>query len=380
MLTYKDDEGKLKNIDCVVPLISEAHNKLCTLLLSKIEIDKSSKYNFRVLKDNQLELIKLPVNDDRKIDFEKEELLYSLTESEVKEIKSIVFLCMTTFFDWFNAYFSGKKSDAKKNRDGSNVNLDLSSLLNVSNGAKIKFLEDFVNVYLALDGQSFFDIVSYLSIMKNYTFGSIFAITSLYFAANNKIRGYSLLQGAQRKVISNKESKVYKGELHTSDGLLICYSKQIRLTVIRSRDELSESDVTYEPVKVNDGDASYLNLNVSLPQSQAGNSNTSIVTPDNAEELYTKTQRNRLLIFGGDALVCDLQSALLKLHADLNLAEIVDSIPSTSVSSLIKILELFEKNEIGKLMLRLKPYLYLERQKEILDVATSIQDFISPEC
>jgi len=139
-----------------------------------------------------------------------------------------------TFFDLFSSNH-GAFRRADESVGSGKRNIVLAKLLRYSVGAKIRFLDAILGLYLALNCQTYFDVVAHVVLTVAYTLPSLFSTTGLYFHGNKKVTGSQMLIDAVRKVAQTGANALWKDEIHTSDGLVIIHLKQVRIRVSRAR-------------------------------------------------------------------------------------------------------------------------------------------------
>lgn len=217
-----------------------------------IELKEDNIYFLRVLSSTKVRVLQFQsFAGTTRFDYHTENSIYDLTVDEIDQVKGIVISSITILFELFSNYYNCKTTREIITSD--DVNNDLIPLLRFSHGAKVKFLDELMSLYLALDGQTYFDVVAHVVIAGVYTFGSLFSTTGLYYAANTKLIGKTMLHRAIRRSFVDCFESKEKGEIHTSQGLTILHLRQFRLR--QRKVAKPRSDTKYELVSIIDEDS-----------------------------------------------------------------------------------------------------------------------------
>ncbi|RVD90613.1 hypothetical protein TUBRATIS_29590 [Tubulinosema ratisbonensis] len=214
VVTYKNPDGGFRNAESMLPLLKRSYLEINDFLLTLLTPDSDKAYVIRTFSASKAALISFKIHpNSTKLDFETEEVTHYLTGEELDRLKETVVSTVTEFLELFSFYHHSKNEITARGTDV--VDSSLVTLLRFSAGAKIRYLEELLSLYLTFNGQTYFDVTSHVILSGSFTFGALFSTTGLYYAAHQRLSGKEMLHDAQKRTFVDSLNSKEKGEIHT---------------------------------------------------------------------------------------------------------------------------------------------------------------------
>lgn len=365
-VTYKNQDGSFRNSEAIFNSLKVCSNTVNDLVLSLIEPDVNKFYNVRILSASNVVILEYDATRDNRPNFETEAITYTFNEEEISSFKDVIVNEITKFLELFADYYGNQQS--ARAVQTTVVNADLATFLRFGNGAKIRFLEEICSLYIALNGQTYFDVIGHIIMTGAYTYPALFSTTGLYHAANRKLIGKELLYGASRKTFSSVEGGTAKGEIHTKQGLTILHLRQMRL-----RQRRTPKVDNYEPIHMIEDEEKVVK----------GHGHTACTSPQpgssksHQEKAYERVKNYRILNMKGVERQNELQDKLVVLLSEPEVSGLLNKIKPTNLSSFTSIFQIFEMPIFESLIQELNDVINHDHDKEILKALYETDTFCS---
>lgn len=367
IITYRNPDGSFKSVECVMITVRTSIDEINSYLLSLIDYSETARFNLYVHSKDRVTIGRISEIAGH-WNYDEVETVLVLSEENIVELKTLVIKHTSAFMELLTNYYE-ESSLATIASETDQLNQALSTLLKFSANANVKGLDTLFALYVALDCQTYFDVVGRIVMIGTYTLSSIFAITEMYHTMYNKLRGNESLRKAKRKTFTDDDRKMVKGEIHTSSGLILLHTRQFKIfgprRVRQPRQLGVYEDIVFE-------DLSRFNLNESVNENiDSGNVEIEPKVTLDPEAVYNSTQYRRILKFGRDEVLDDLLTQLVDKLDEEKVS--FRAIKPARVAAIFELLRLFDDARIAPTFLMIKPYMSHEHDDTLLKIVGSIE-------
>lgn len=343
IVTRKDSEGKVVSSESELSMLTTAITQIRDLCLPATHVD-ASRYDLLLPTISHME-IRTCEKVDGQWNFDQG-VRRHVDETVYRQVKQVVFDCMSGLLAMFEQYYN--TSTARSNT-GVVRNEEMTRFLRICGRSKLRYLRDICDIYIALNAQTYMDIVGGLLLDNNFTVNSLVVITGHQLLLTDKIRGNHTLVGATRKQGSDT-----KGEIHTKRGLSISYNKSFLIHIPRVTRR--EDVFTYETIELQDDSLGPM----PGPSSSAS---LSAQPPLNA---IPEIQQHRFRTIEGDRLHSSWCADFNTLCRENDLNEIIARLDSSVATSFLELLTTLNTAVFQPLLFRIKQNTYQTRCNDMI--------------